>query len=385
MALNRACSIVFYLMIAVVTCLMASRVRTVKRTAPVFVNGDRTRESFGNRLFLTGIFVILLLCAALRFDVGNDYGQYTETMHEAYVGGYVVTEPGFNGLVRFVYGMLGGEYYEAVFAVFSFATIYLFLKALYRQSVDFAQSFFLFMTLGLYFQTYNTMRYYLALALALYAVRYVLEKDWLKFIFWILIAALFHKSVLLVIPAYGLAALEWKRRHIVCGLALSGLCYLGRGIVLKAALVLYPSYRGTVYLEESAASIGSAVRILLILALYAGIVRYVGAQRIRSQRAYRELRFYMQLQLLALASCTFFSFLPVVTRITYYFSVTQLLMIPLMLGMIEEEQIKKRVQAAVFFAYVVFFGLFLLQAHQEGVGLLPYRSWLFTAERYLYK
>lgn len=385
MALNRACSIIFYLTIAAATCLMASQVRAVGRTAPVFVNGGRTRECFRNRLFLSGIFAILFLCAALRFDVGNDYGQYTETMLEACVGGYVVTEPGFNGLVRLIYGMLGGEYYEAVFAVFSFATIYLFLKALYRQSVDFAQSFFLFMTLGLYFQTYNTMRYYLALALTLYAMRYVLERDWLKFIFWILIAALFHKSVLLVIPAYGLAALEWKRWHIVCGLALSGLCYLGRGIVLKAALVLYPSYRNTVYLEDSAVSVSSAVRILLILALYAGLVRHMGSERFRQQRAYRELRFYMQLQLLALVSCTFFSFLPVVTRITYYFSVTQLLMIPLMLEMIEDARIRKRVQAFVFLACIIFFGVFLLQAHQEGVGLLPYKSWLFTAQRYLYK
>lgn len=328
--------------------------------------------------------MILFLCAALRFGVGNDYGQYTETMHEAYVGGYVVTEPGFNGLVRLVYGALGGEYYEAVFAVFSLATIYLFLKALYRQSVDFTQSFFLFMTLGLYFQTYNTMRYYLALALTLYAAQYVLEKDWLKFIFWILLAALFHKSVLLVIPAYALAALEWKRWHVICGLALSALCFLGRDIVLKVALVFYPSYKNTIYLEGGG-SVGSAIRSLMVLAFYAGLARHMGEERFRAQRAYRELRFYMQLQLLAFASCTFFSFLPVVTRITYYFSVVQLLMIPLMLGMIEEEHTKSRIRTAVFLVCVVFFGLFLLQAHQAGVGLLPYRSWLFTAERYLYK
>ncbi|MCM1182573.1 MAG: EpsG family protein [Roseburia sp.] len=384
MALDRACSIVFYLVIAATTGLMASRVSAGGAKAPVFVNGERTRQSFWNRLFLTGIFAILFLCAALRFDVGNDYQQYTQTAHEAYVGGYVVTEIGFNRLVRLVYTLLGGEYYEAVFAIFSFATIWVFLRALYRQSVSFTQSFFLFMTLGLYFQTYNTMRYYFALALALCAMRSVLAKDYLRFVFWILIAALFHKSVLLVIPAYWLATLEWRRGYIVCGLALSALCFLGRDWVLKAALVLYPSYRDTVYLEGGG-SIGSAVRILSALAFYLWLAHTMGTERLKAHRAYRELRFYMQLQLLALVSCTLFSFLPVVTRITYYFSVAQLLMIPLMLGMTEEERLRRRVRAIVFFVCVVNFGLFLLQAHEAGVGLLPYKSWLFTEERYVYK
>ncbi len=384
MALDRACSIVFYLIIAAVTCLMASQVTAGGAKIPIFVNGERTRQSFWNRLFLTGIFAILFLCAALRFDVGNDYQQYTQTAHEAYVGGYVVTEVGFNWLVRFVYTLFGGEYYEAVFAIFSFVTIWLFLKALYRQSVNFTHSFFLFMTLGLYFQTYNTMRYYFALALALFAMRYVLEKDYLKFVFWILIAALFHKSVLLVIPVYWLATLEWKRRYIACGVALSGLCFLGRNLVLKAALMLYPSYRNTVYLEGGG-SIGSALRILMVLAFYMWLAHSMGQERLKAHHAYRELRFYMQLQLLALASCTFFSFLPVVTRITYYFSVAQLLMIPLMLGMIEEEQPRRRMRMIVFVVCIVNFGLFLLQAHEAGVALLPYKSWLFTAERYIYK
>lgn len=383
MTFNRACSIVFYLMIAIVTCLMASRVTVRKETLPLHVKGQRTRWSFQNRLFLTGIFVILFLCAALRFDIGNDYRQYTQTAHEAYVGGYVVTEAGFNQLVKLVYTLLGGEYYEAVFAIFSAVTIYIFLKAIYRQSVNFSQSFFLFMTLGLYFQTYNTMRYYLALAIALYAMSYVLHRDYIKFVFWILIAALFHKSVLLVIPVYWAASFEWKRWHIVSGLLLSVLCFMGRSFVLKAALILYPSYKDTVYLEAGG-SISSVLRIVLVLMLYFWFARYMG-ESLGKQDYYKELRFYVQLNLLAFLSCTLFSFLPVVTRIAYYFSVTQLFMIPLILHAIGDKKVRQRVTVLVFWVCIIYFGVFLLQAHQAGVGLLPYRSWLFETERYTYK
>ncbi|MDE6917406.1 MAG: EpsG family protein [Lachnospiraceae bacterium] len=353
-----------------------------------WVCGRRTKKSFRNRLLIAGIFTILFALMALRFDVGNDYRQYTETAHEAYVGGYVVTEAGFNWTVRLLYGIAGGEFYELVFAAFAFVTLLFFFQAFARQSVRFAQSFFLFMTLGLYFHTFNTVRYYLALSVALFSMKYVLEKDYLKFVFWILTAALFHKSVLLVLPVYWIATFAWSRWQLAAGLAVSAVCFLGRGLILKLALMLYPSYRDTVYLEGGG-SWGSVLRTGMVLGLYVWFVRAHGGTSARDlsekQSWYRELRFYAQLHLLALVTSTFFSFLPVVTRISYYFSVSQLFMIPLLVCHIEGE--KRRRQAAALIAVVclIYFGVFLLQAHQEGVRLLPYRSWLFDTQRYTYK
>ena len=189
MSAEMVISILFYMLIAVVTIFMASKVQTYEqrtdRISVYTIEGVQTRRTALNRLYLIGIFIILFLCSALRFGIGNDYRQYTQTAHEAFVGGYVVTEVGFNWLVRIIYTLAGGEYYEYIFAVFAFVTLFIFLKAFYEQSADFAMTYFLFMTLGLYFQTYNTVRYYLALAIALYAVRYVINRDFIKFVFWI--------------------------------------------------------------------------------------------------------------------------------------------------------------------------------------------------------
>lgn len=385
MAFGRIFSILFYGAAAALTCLMAAKAGHPRqcRTVPVWTQGRRTRQDFRYRVLMAGIFAVLFMIAALRFGIGNDYAQYTETAHEAYVGGYVVTEIGFNLLVKVLYGLFGGEYYEAVFAVFSAATLAFFLKAFAGQSVDFAWSFFLFMTLGLYFQTFNTVRYYLALSMALYSMKYVLEKDYIKFVCLIVAAALFHKSVLIVLPLYWLATFEWKRWQIVAGMAAGAGCYAAKGLVLKLALALYPSYRNTVYLEGGG-SIGSVLRILAVLALYAWFVRYTG-DALKGKAWYSQLRFYGQLNLLAFAAGTFFSFLPVVTRIAYYFGVSQLFLIPLVICNIEDGKVRKKVELLVFAVCVVCFAVFLLQAHQEGTGLLPYRSWLFEKQRYVYK
>ncbi len=380
--MTRIVSILFYLAVAAGTCAMAHCIQPYRAGEPVWVCGRRTGKSFRNRLLATGIFVILFAVSALRFDIGNDYGQYTQTAHEAYVGGYVVTEPGFNGLVRFLYGIAGWECYELVFAVFAFATLVLFIRAFTRQSVSFSQTFFLFMTLGLYFQTFNTVRYYLALSIALFSMKYVLERDYLKFVFWILLAALFHKSVLLVLPAYWIASWEWRRWQMAAGLAVSAACFLGKGLVLKLALVLYPSYKNTIYLEGGGTLFGT-LRTLAVLALYVWFVRT--QQSGMSKEARRELRFYAQLNLLAVVTGTFFYFLPVVTRISYYFGVSQLLMIPLILHNIRDQKLRRKVTALVAAVCILYFLVFLLQADQDGVRLLPYRSWLFETERYTYR
>lgn len=377
--MSRAGSIIFYMAIAFVTCVMARNVDTITMQKDT---DACLRQRAINKLYIAGIFAVLFIVSALRFDIGNDYAQYTLTAHEAYVGGYVVTETGFNLLVKAVYTLLGQEYYEVIFAIFAFATLLLFLRSFYRDSVDFSQSFFLFMMLGLYFQTFNTVRYYFALSVALCSMRYVLEKDYIRFVFFILLAALFHKSVLLVIPVYLIATFAWKRWVFVLGVLTGAVCYAGQGLILRLALLLYPSYKNTIYLEGGM-SLTSVVRIFAVLVLYLWFMHYMGSE-FQKREVCKKVRFYGQLNFLAFLAATFFSFLPVVTRIVYYFSVSQLLLIPLMVKQIEDEAVKLKIKLTVFAVCVIYFALFLLQAHQAGIGLLPYRMWLFE-ERYVFK
>lgn len=371
MNLAKFMSICFYMAIGILTVYMSSHVGKKENLTAQARSLQKT--------YLAGIFLVLFVCSALRFDIGNDYRQYTQTAHEAFVDGYVVTECGFNYLVKLVYHLFGAEYYEIVFAIFGFATIWLFLKAMYEQSVDFSMTYFLFMTLGMYFQTFNTVRYYLALSIALYSMKYVLEKDYIRFILWIVFAALFHKSVLLVIPVYWIATYAWKKWQILVAAAISVACYCLKDVVLNLALILYPSYKNTIFLEGGT-TITSILRILVIVAFYLVIcIRY---PQIKDDT---KIRFYAQLNLLALDVSTCFSFLPVVTRIAYYFSVSQIVMIPAIICAIPAEKVKKNIRTIVIISCVMYFIFFLFTADKPGVGLLPYQTWLFKDTRYIYK
>ncbi len=338
-----------------------------------------TRQRALTAVCLGIIFTALFLPAALRLEVGNDYGTYVDTIHEVYVGGYVVTEAGFNWLVKTLCLLAGGENYLLVFAVFAFLTVWLFLEVLYRQSENFFLSFYLFMTLGIYFRTYNTVRYYFVLALAMYSLRFVLRKEYGKFLIVIGFGALFHKSVLVVIPLYLIAACPWKKWQ-AAALAAGGVLLLAaQDMVMKVALFLYPSYRNTIYLETEVGFWGNLFPILRCL-LVCVLIWGCGRRTVRENPA---ARLYAQLNLLALGLYSFASFLPLVGRLSYYLITPQILLIPLLLEKTEDKKRRRLLTVAVLLGGVLYFGYFLMTAHQEGVRVLPYRSWLFYEKDFL--
>lgn len=353
------------------------------KNRPARMPHQTTRQQAVNYVCLSGIFLILAGMASLRIDVGNDYGSYVLTFHEIFVNGYVVTEWGFNWLVRLLYHLSGGENYLLVFAVFAAATAFLFLKAMYDQSRDFGWSFALFMLLGLYFRTYNTVRYYFVLAVTLYSLRFVLRREYGKFLLCILAASLFHKSVLIVIPLYLIAALPWKKWQIVLAAAGCACLFLFQKFWMQVALMLYPSYQNTVYLEQGTGLQANAAVILRCLCVFALAFFVYRGQKEKLMGNAAHL-FYLKLSALALALCLSASFLPLLSRITYYLITAQILLVPGMLSDLPEEGARKRwMQAAVIAFAVLNFVYFLRTADQVGVMVLPYRSWIFTEREWL--
>lgn len=363
---------ILYLMIALVSILLVYQTEPVQDNS-IKIKYQNSRLQLKNQTICYLIFSILFLFSAIRYGVGNDYGQYVTTFHEISVGGYVVTEPGFNLIVKAVYFLCGTEAYQVVFAIFGFATIAVFMFSMWKYSKDFKQAFFLFMMLGLYFQTYNTMRYYLALAIVMYSMHLVLEKKWISFCLIILATSLIHKSVLIVIPLFFLASIRWKKIPLIIAIAFSGIALVFHNFFLKLALYLYPSYRNTIYLNGGTSPV-SIMRCILIAVL--AFVYYKNC--IKEDK---ELTFYMKLNILALIVYLFFFFLPVITRIGYYLTVSHLLFLPALISKIPEEKQKKWIKIGIGIAALIYFLIFLKNATAGGVALLPYQTWIFLENK----
>ena len=363
---------IFYLAIAATTTGLAVFVRTVPESwENGYGYGQVSRQQACNGLCLFSIFAILFAVSACRLNVGNDYAKYVEFMHliacDAY--SYVPTEAGFNALVTILYELSGSENFLLVFAVFAFFTLWFFLKAMYVQSDSFGWSFFLFMTFGFFFSTFNTVRYYFALALALYSIQYVLKGEWGKFILIVLLGSGFHKSLLVVVPLYFLASLAWKKWQLGLMALFCTTFFFLQDFYLKAVVFLYPSYEDTEYLEGGV----SWFNILRCLGVLVFSMRYYKQAIEGSKRN----RFYFFCNLGALALYTCCSFLPIITRIGYYLNVTQILLIPAVLVKMEDKRKRRFWEAALFLAAAGYFALYLLRAGNDGIRVLPYQTFMF--------
>lgn len=408
---------ILYITVAVFTALLAGMVDNHPKRQPHTV----TRQQLTNRVCLWAIFMILFALSACRLNVGNDYAKYVEFMHLVNCDAYVPTEIGFNLLVKLIYGLSGFENFLLVFAVYSFVTVLLFLLALYEQSDEFSLNFFLFMTLGYYFQTFSTVRYYLALAIALYSMKFVLRRQWGRFLVLVLLGATFHKSLLVVIPLYFLASLRWKKWQLALAALFCTTFLFMQDFYLKVVVFLYPTYEDTEYLEGGTSYI-NILRCAAVL-VFAGIV-YLMEQREREAGAANQANncvagtaaecgegaaneaggcadgmlskndervgnktrtlaedarfwFYFYLNLGALVLYTLCSFLPIISRIGYYLTVSQILFLPMLLARVKDEKWRRLFRAGILLAAALYFAMYLSRAANDGVLVLPYKSFLF--------
>ncbi len=362
-----------YLCLTVVVILLSLQVKESKTpyvTAKgIFLWRGMTRRQLLNLIACLTIFTLLFLVSALRLNVGNDYLKYVEFMHLVYSKAYVPTEVGFNALTYVIYYLCGFENYLLVFALFSFGTIAFFMKGIYDQSKWFSMSFILFMLLGLYFQSLSTVRYYLALGMALYSIKYVIKKDWPRFLLLVLLGSLFHKSMLVVLVLYFLAQLKWSRRMYALLVAAGISCLFLKDIYLKIVIYLYPSYKDTEYLAGGT-STANIIRCFLVFGLSLWMYRdYIEGDRTGE--------FYFMCNLMGLVLYVFGSFLPVISRIGYYLTVTQILFVPYLLKGIKDER-KRQIATAIVIVFCLgYFALYMRGAGNDGVRILPYQTFLF--------
>lgn len=390
----------FYVILAALTAVLAKGVKVTEYSD--------NRQRVMNKLCIAAIFTVLTLVAALRVDVGNDYGNYVVTAHEIFQRGYVVTEPGFNLVVRVLYTLSGKEDHILMFAVFGAAIVAIFLKSMLDLSDSFFMSVCLFMTLGVYFRSFNTVRYYLVLAVTLYSLKYVVViRKWVcdrsvanvgdyspfigivgrnelmqaicKFLVLILVAATFHKSVLIVIPLYGLCIIPWKK-WTVAVLAIMGAASLFlHNQIFKLALKLYPSYRNTIYIETEHTILENwqvIARCVLVIVL----AIYCGREALKDRE---DNKLYLQMNILAVIIYVCGYYLPLITRVGYYLITSQLILIPNIIMSVSDKIKRRRIIAIVAVLVLCYFAYFLLTAGKVGVHVLPYHSWLFSSRRYL--
>lgn len=333
---------------------------------------ERNRQELLNRILLCGIFLLLFAVSALRIGIGNDYWAYRNNFLLIAGGKTKVSyEIGFRMLVQGMQWLFGLDNYRTTFALMAFFTCLFFIKGIYDTADWFGFSLFLFLTNGFYLMSFSNVRYYFALAICIYATKFVLRKKYVPFVLWICFAAFFHKTALIIIPAYLVAYyLKWNRKTLwMIPMAAGGLLF-GKPIIRWALFKIYPFYEGSMFDtgEMSLVNVAKCGAILIF-----GILYYRKAVADNPKA-----RMFFNLNLFAFLLYTCGSYVPELTRICYYMVVGQIFFIPTVLQSIEDKKQKRFWLITIGLAFCCYFIMFLIKGKEPSVLILPYLTWIFT-------
>ncbi len=330
-----------------------------------------TKQAALNRLTAGFIFIALFMVSAMRLAIGNDYWVYKLNFDEIAEGnvGILAYEFGFNGIVALMQFIFGKNCYLLIFALFAFITVFFFVKAIGKQSEWYAFSLFLLLANGFYFSSLNSVRYYVAFAIALYSMRYVIEKQHLKFILTIIAASLIHKTVLIVIPIYYLCRIRWRKEFLALLSAFGLSLVLFKNFYRKIIFLFYPFYRGSAFDNNRVSYVNiakAAAIVVLCIIFYKQCIK----DDIKNT-------FYFNLNVLALIVYACCSFVPEYTRLGYYMSASHIFLVPSVLKRIPDKRKRIFFSAVTALCYAAYFALFLRSCYDNNIRLLPYYSWLF--------
>ncbi|MBR4580404.1 MAG: EpsG family protein [Lachnospiraceae bacterium] len=327
-----------------------------------------TKGWLKNFSLLFGIFFALLMVSACRIAIGNDYWEYTSIFSLIDQNRHVSTEFGFNAFVRACHFLFGKDNYIVIFGLVAAGTIYFSMRSLYRLSEKFGYSFFLYMVFGIYLSGFNSIRYYLVLAVAMYAVTFLFTKEYEKFVLLLLLASTFHMAVLFCLVVYPVAKLKWKVWvYPVLGVFAASLLAFPN-FYRRIIFFFYPYYENSVY-DTQTTSVVQIARCVAVLVF--ALIFYKTAVKDSEKN-----RFYFQCNLLALIVYCCCSFMPVISRIGYFLNVYQIFLIPSILLGIKSKKARVTLTVLIALCGVGYYLFFLHTSRDVASHIVPYWSWI---------
>lgn len=192
----------------------------------IFLNFTSNKNS-RNILFAI-LFLMYSLFAGLRNNVGVDFMAYFELFESIKLNNSDLYFEFLNIKIAELFYSIGMET-QFIFLFYSSITVYFFIKYIKYFSSNYYLSFLIFLSFGMfYLASFNQVRQYLALAIFLYSLKYIIKKEFITYSLLIVMASLIHLSALVLLPLYFILnkKISTSGYLLICGVYLFALSFL---------------------------------------------------------------------------------------------------------------------------------------------------------------
>ena len=310
----------------------------------------KVKKKLDRRILFVLSIAPAVLVAMFRYNNGADYMMYYRLFKNigyerifSTVQGKSI-EQGFVLLVKFCSYISQEPFFT--FGVIAFIIVYLIFKACLDTSDNYLLSVILFFVTGVYFDSFNGLRQYIAVAIFLLSLKYIISKDLKKYVLLIFLGFIFHRSIIFVAPIYLLQYLKIDFKKAVSTIAIcviSGTA-LYNIFLLALKYTPYSYFANSVEIEKAVAS-QSSILLFSIMTL----VGYWFYSKRKPVDGNTQFLFNCHVVMNIVAILT--AFIPLMARFVYYGMAIDLLYIPCMLNLIPKKKARQLITYGIVFVY----------------------------------
>ena len=317
------------------------------------------------------VFILFFLMAFRDQSIGTDIEDYLSLFQK-------VDEVGINFLSSNDDNFIGYEKgYLALNYIISYVggerLLLVVVSALYVLSVSHCviqfspyplMSLALFVLGNFYFSGMNLLRQYIAIAILLFSIKYVVNRSFLKFLFILLIALSMHRTAIVFVFLYFVYPLKVSNKYILLCISCSILFYLFIGqYILSYILGIFELSKFEHYILVGAD--GGIIFYLFLLSFV--LLGVTTPERIRN---IPNVRVFFHMMILALLVQSFAVSIAELARLTQYFYIGFIVYLPCVLFHIKSPNSRLVLISVFMFLMLAYF---IITAEGNTDSVIPYK------------
>ncbi|WP_208107140.1 EpsG family protein [Halanaerobium congolense] len=323
-----------------------------------------------NPFYFTLLFISTVL--GFRYDVGTDFMSYIH-FFERYKFGINPPDLEFGyELINKLTIYLGLDSWF-VFFISAFLINFLILKTIKNNSNNFLLSVIILFGTGFIFLQINIIRQSIAIAFTFYGAKYIVSRDFKKYILFCVLGMMFHFTAFIMIPFYWIANIKWNKTILLLGLFLSLILFLQPNIlnvIVKKFLEMFTIPEYEYYIKiifEKSGGVNSGYRVI-----FEGLFAFIFILLTpKEMYKYIKGKIYFNFFALSYMSNMLFGRFYVVSRVTLYFSIFQTLFFPYFIYNIPANKKNKALLATLTMIYFSFWTVWAINGNSHDI--LPYK------------
>lgn len=326
------------------------------------IQNDRIKKCITIVIF----FQLFILSSLRKIGVGVDMPVYIEQFNIIrnieFKNLYLIDwDLGYVYLNKIISMFTENEYiFQAVIALIILGLISIYI---YKYSKNIIMSYYVFIGLGYFNMSFNLIRQMIAMGIVTISYKYLVNKKSKKFFLFMIVAILFHSSAIFFIPIYFIINKEINIRHYINMFMLCICTYLFSGKLISLFIRVYRNDYSYLDIEQGGYSLlGMYLVILIFFIIFKSDIR-------NKNEGYEKNYNIIFLLVITQIMATKFSLF---TRVSNYFAIFLVVLIPNVLDSIEDKKIRVIMN---IFIYICIFIYYLYSLNIDLGGTYYYFWW----------